>query len=57
MYLAICLSMCTKLIHPFTHMQAPTLVLMGIKKKWTMKKGNLRLEDVQHHGYTVDFFI
>ena len=29
---------------------------MGSKKQWTVKKGQLRLEDVYNYGYVVDFF-
>ena len=31
-------------------------VLMGSEKKWRMRNRQLKLEDIEHHGYIIDFF-
>ena len=35
-------------------LQTPTAVLLGTEREWRMRKGQLKLEEVQHHGYVID---
>ena len=35
--------------------QVPSPVLLGSIREWKVHKGNQKLEEVKHYGYTIDF--